>query len=80
MIETLIIRQGIQRRFHQLAEETHRTESEIINEALVGYLVSDQRYTEVLRQRVAAADRGEFAGESEVEAFFRYYVATAQSQ
>jgi predicted transcriptional regulator len=70
VIEALIIRQRIQRRFHQLAEETHRTESEIINEALVGYLVSDQRYTEVLRQRVAAADRGEFAGESEVEAFF----------
>ena len=66
MIESLIIEQEIQRQFHQLAEETHRTESEIIHEALVGYLAADQHYVEVLKQRVAAADRGEFADDSEV--------------
>ena len=66
----LTIEQGIQRQFHQLAEETHRSESDIIHEALTGYLAADRHYVEVLKQRVAAADRGEFASDGEVEAFF----------
>ncbi|MDO8811393.1 MAG: CopG family transcriptional regulator [Gallionella sp.] len=70
MIESMIIEQEMQRQFHQLAKETHRTESEIIHEALAGYLAADQHYVEVLRQRIAAADRGEFSSENEVEAFF----------
>ena len=70
MIESMIIEQEMQRQFHQLAKETHRTESEIIHEALAGYLAADQHYVEVLKQRVAAADRGEFADDSEVKAFF----------
>lgn len=70
MIESMIIEQEMQRQFHQLAKETHRTESEIIHEALAGYLAADHHYVEVLRQRIAAADRGEFASENEVEAFF----------
>lgn len=67
---SLTIEQGIQRQFHQLAEETHRSESDIIHEALTGYLAADRHYVEVLKQRVAAADRGEFASDGEVEAFF----------
>lgn len=66
----LTIEQGVQRQFHQLAEETHRSESDIIHEALTGYLAADRHYVEVLKQRVAAADRSEFASDSEVEAFF----------
>ncbi len=67
---SLIIEQEMQRQFHQLAEETHRTEADIIQEALTGYLTSDRRYVEALQQRIAAADRGEFANDNEVEAFF----------
>ena len=70
MSDPLIIEQEMQRQFHQLAKETHRTESEIIHEALAGYLAADHHYVEVLQHRVAAADRGEFAGEEVVEAFF----------
>ena len=70
MSEPMMIEQEMQRQFHQLAEETHRTESEVIHEALAGYLAADRHYVEVLRQRIAAADRGEFASEKEVEAFF----------
>lgn len=51
MIESLVIEQEMQRQFHQLAEETHRTESEIIHEALAGYLAADHHYVEVLKQR-----------------------------
>lgn len=57
-------------RFHELAEATHRSEEEIINEALTGYLAADRRYAEILAERVAAADRGEFASEAEVTRFF----------
>lgn len=67
---TLIIESAIQRQFHQLAAEMHRTESDIIHEALTSYLAADRHYVEVLGQRIAAADRGEFANESEVESFF----------
>lgn len=70
MIESLIVEKEIQRQFHQLAKATHRTESEIIHEALAGYLAADRHYVEVLKQRIAAADRGEFASEEEVEIFF----------
>ena len=70
MIKSLIIEQEMQQQFHQLAEETHRTESEIIHEALAGYLAADHHYVEVLKQRIAAADRGEFASENEVKVFF----------
>lgn len=70
MIETVIIEQEFQQQFHQLAKETHRTEAEIIHEALAGYLAADRHYVEVLKQRIAAADRGEFASEDEVESFF----------
>lgn len=70
MIESLIIEQEIQQQFHLLAKETHRSEAEIINEALAGYLAADRHYVEILQQRIAAADRGEFASDNEVEAFF----------
>lgn len=69
-METLVIEQELQRKFHQLAEETNRSESEIIHEALSGYLAADRHYIEVLGQRISAANRGEFASEKEVEAFF----------
>lgn len=65
MIETVIIEQEFQQQFHRLAKETQRTETEIIHEALAGYLAADRHYVEVLKQRIAAADRGEFASETE---------------
>ena len=70
MIESVIIKQELQQQLHLLARETHRTESEIIHEALSGYLAADRHYAEALKQRIAAADRGEFASENEVAIFF----------
>ena len=57
-------------RFRVLAEATHRSETEIINEALAGYLATDSRNVELLAARVAAADRGDFATQTEVAQFF----------
>ena len=66
MIESVVIEQKMQQQFHQLAQETHRTEAEIIHEALA----ANHHYIEVIKQRIAAADRGEFASEEDVEALF----------
>lgn len=57
-------------RVRELAEATHRGETEIINEALAGYLVADSGYVTLLAARVAAADRGDFATQTEVARFF----------
>lgn len=70
MPETIAVEPEIMGQFHQLAEQTHRPESEIIAEALASYLAADRHYVEVLRQRLASADRGEFASEADAAAFF----------
>jgi predicted transcriptional regulator len=66
----IVVATEVMNRFHELAEATHRSETEIINEALTGYLDANRRYVETLAARVAAADRGEFASEDEVACFF----------
>ena len=71
MSASVIVKPEVMRQFHQLAEETHRPEVDIINEALAGYLAADRHYVEELKRRIAASDRAEFASEKEVEAFFR---------
>lgn len=40
------------------------------HEAHDGCFAADQHYVKVLKQRIAAADRGEFASNAEVESFF----------
>ena len=43
MIKSVVIEQEMQQQFHQLAEETHRTESEIIHSALAAYHAADHQ-------------------------------------
>lgn len=69
-MNTIAIEDKLLERFHLLARETHRPEAEIINEALSSYLDRDTLYVEVLHQRLAAADRGEFASDQQVDHFF----------
>lgn len=57
-------------RFHELAAATQRSDAEVIDEALSSYLAADHRYVEILAERVAAADRGEFASDAAVDQFF----------
>jgi predicted transcriptional regulator len=66
----IAIEESLLERFHRLASETHRTEAEIIEEALSIYINNDAQYVEVLCQRMDAADRGEFASEQQVSHFF----------
>ncbi|MBK7815744.1 MAG: CopG family transcriptional regulator [Rhodocyclaceae bacterium] len=62
-------------RFHELAVATHRSDAEVIDEALASYLAADRRYVATLAERIAAADRGEFASEEAVERFFAEHSA-----
>jgi predicted transcriptional regulator len=48
----------------------HRSESELVNEALESYLQRTQLYITKLKQRVAEADAGQFASDEEMERFF----------
>ena len=57
-------------RFHHLANETQRAESDIIHDALESYLNSDENYVRILGQRLESADHGVFASEAEVAGFF----------
>ncbi|MDP1606878.1 MAG: hypothetical protein Q8L93_09615 [Rhodocyclaceae bacterium] len=62
-------------RFHELATATQRSDTEVIDEALASYLAADRRYVTTLAERIAAADRGEFASDEAVENFFSRHAA-----
>ncbi|MDP4028766.1 MAG: CopG family transcriptional regulator [Gallionella sp.] len=64
------IRPDLKTQLGSLATEMHRSESELVNEALESYLQRTQLYIKKLKQRVAEADAGQFATEEEMEKFF----------
>jgi predicted transcriptional regulator len=70
MTATLEIRSDLQTKLGSLANEMHRSESELVNEALESYLQRTQLYITKLKQRVAEADAGQFASDEEMESFF----------
>lgn len=70
MTTMLEIRPELQARLDSLAMETHRSESELVNEALESYLQRTQLYISRLKQRVAEADAGQFVADEEMEKFF----------
>lgn len=67
MIATLEIRSNLQTKLGVLATETHRSESELMNEALESYLQRTRLYITKLKQRVTEADAGQFASDEEME-------------
>ena len=66
----LEIRPELQAQLDSLAMETHRSESELVNEALEAYLQRTRLYITRLKQRVAEADAGQFVADEEMERFF----------
>lgn len=71
--DTLNIRPDIRAGLHALAEETHRGESEMLNEALATYLAHERWAIARLREGLAEAGRSEFVPDEEMEAFFARY-------
>ena len=53
-----------------LAEESHRSESELANEAVALYLAQQRRITVRIQEGLAQAQRGEFVTDEEIEILF----------
>ena len=70
---TLEIRPDLKRQLDHLAEESHRSESDLANEALTLYLTQQRHIAARIQEGLAQAQRGEFVTDEEMEAFFARY-------
>jgi predicted transcriptional regulator len=70
---TLEIRPELKMQLDHLAEETHRNESELANEAVTLYLAQQRRIIGQIQEGLAQAQRCEFVTDEEMEAFFARY-------
>ncbi len=73
--DTLEIRPELRAALHDLAEETHRAEADMMNEALAAYVEHERRAIARIKQGLAQAERGEFVPDEEMDAFFARYDA-----
>jgi predicted transcriptional regulator len=70
---TLEIRSDLKIQLDHLAEESHRSESELANEAVAQYLAQQRHISARIQEGLAQAQRGEFVTDEEMEAFFARY-------
>lgn len=70
---TLEIRPDLKIQLDHLAEESHRSESELANEAVALYLAQQRRISARIQEGLAQAQRGEFVTDEDMEAFFSRY-------
>jgi predicted transcriptional regulator len=70
---TLEIGPELKIQLDHLAEKSHRSESDLANEAVALYLAQQRRITGRIQEGLAQAQRGEFISDEEMEAFFARY-------
>lgn len=70
---TLEIRPELKIQLDHLAEEIHRSESDLANEAVTLYLAQQRRIIGHIQEGLSQAQRGEFVTDEEMEAFFSRY-------
>jgi predicted transcriptional regulator len=70
---TLEINSDLKIQLDHLAEASHRSESELANEAVALYLAQQSHITARILEGMAQAQRGEFLTDEEMEAFFARY-------
>jgi predicted transcriptional regulator len=70
---TLEIRPELKLQLDVLAEEIHRSESDLANEAVSLYLAQQRRIIGQIQEGLSQAQRGEFVSDEEMEAFFKRY-------
>lgn len=70
---TLEIRPELKMQLDHLAEEIHRSESELANEAVALYLAQQRRIIVHIQEGLTQAQCGEFVTDEEMEAFFARY-------
>ena len=70
---TLKIRPELKLQLDHLAEEIHRSESDLANEAVSLYLAQQRRIIGQIQEGLSQAQRGELVSDEEMEAFFKRY-------
>lgn len=72
----LSIEPGLEERLERLADVIHRDRSDLANEAIRLLLEHETLMLDKIRTGLAQAERGEFASDAEMEAFFAAHAAT----
>ncbi len=67
---TLEIRPDLKEQIDALAAATHRSETDLANEAVSLYLARERRILADIKEGLAQAERGEFVPDEEMDAFF----------
>jgi predicted transcriptional regulator len=70
MNAVLEISPDIKAKLHHLAEETHRTETELANEAIAAFIEHDSYIRAKIQKGLEQATRGEFVPDTEMDQFF----------
>lgn len=70
---TLQVNPELKAELNALARQTHRDETELANEALENYIAWEKQALNKIREGLAQADRGEFATDEEMDAFFEQH-------
>lgn len=73
MNAVLEVRSDLKEQPDHLAEEIHRSETDLANEAVALYLVRQRKIIDHIQEGLAQAKRGEFVPDDEMEAFFANY-------
>ena len=70
MNSVLEISSEIKAQLHHLAETTHRSETELANEALTSFIEHDAYIRSKIQKGIEQAKRGDFVPDSEMDKFF----------
>lgn len=70
---TLEIRPDLKLQLDHLVEDSHRSESDLVNEAVTLYLAQQHGIIGRIQEGLAQAQRGEFVTDEDMEAFFARY-------
>ncbi|MDP2785339.1 MAG: CopG family transcriptional regulator [Sulfurimicrobium sp.] len=73
MNAVLEVRSDLKEQLDHLAEEIHRSETDLANEAVALYLVRQRKIIDHIQEGLVQAQRGDFVPDDEMEAFFANY-------
>lgn len=78
MNAVLEINSKLKDQLDHLAAETHRSETDLANEAVTIYLSQQRKILERIQEGLAQARRGEFVHDDEMEEFFANHCQAAE--
>jgi len=73
MNAVLEVRSDLKDQLDHLADEIHRSETDLANEAVSLYLAHQRKIIGQIQEGLAQAQQGEFVPDDEMEAFFASY-------